>query len=113
MCPGNLMSTSKTIKERKQLLREIANRIVALTFRERLGLTSVDMDAKKINWYPVWTFKEARSGKVLKKIVANFNGGNFIDTPVDEINYMGLRGNEIVSYLKLSDAKKISPTLVP
>jgi len=111
--PRKLINMAKAIKERRTLLKEIANRIVALTFREQLGLINVDNDASKISWYPTWTFKEAQSGKALKKIVANFNGGNFIDIPVNEINYMGLSENEIVNYLKMSDAQKINPTLVP
>ena len=94
-----------------ELIKSIINRIIAVTLRDKLGLTNVNYDAKRIEWCPVWTMDSATKEKKLLRLKVRIAGmKEFRDLYMHEISTTGLQGIEVLDYLKRSDATRVKIT---
>jgi len=94
-----------------ELIKSIINRMIATMFRDKLGLTNVDYDAKRIEWCPVWTMDSSTKEKKLLRFKVRIAGmKEFKDLHMHEISTTGLQAAEVLDYLKRSDAKRVKIT---
>ena len=91
-----------------ELIRGIINRIVAMALDDALNISSIDHDAKNIEYCPVWTLDKNSKQKRLLRIKVRMKGQkSFVDLDKNDISNTGLTMHEMLEYLEKSDAKKV------
>ena len=94
-----------------ELIKAVINRVIALTLKDKLGLTNVNYDAKRIEWCPVWTMDSVTKEKKLLRLKVRLAGmKTFKDLYMHEISATGLQPTEVLDYLKRSDATRVKIT---
>jgi hypothetical protein len=94
-----------------ELIKSIINRVIAVTVRDKLGLSSINYDVRRIEWCPVWTMDSQTKAKKLLRFKVRVRGMKiFKDLHMYEIAKTGLQGEEVLEYLKKSDATRVKIT---